>query len=379
MNKRTILLNPGPVTLTDRVRAALAAGDWCHREPEFAALTASLNGRLAGVYPALARDYRSVLLAGSGTAAVEAMLVSFAPVDHRTLVLANGVYGERMGRMLAAHRRPFELLNNGWTAPLDLPAVEARLAGNPDISHVAVVQHETTTGRLNDLAALGRLCKARQVTLLLDAVSSFGAEELAGEDWNVGALAGAANKCLHGVPGLAFVLAPVRAWEPLSAAGSDATDSVYLHLGRYYQDQHGGGYSPFTLPVQLAFALDAALDEFAEAGGWKARGRAYRERASRVRKTLAAAGVPALLPPAECSAALCAYRLPDGLTYAALHDALKAEGFIIYAGQGALAREIFRIAHMGDIRPADLDRLCALLPGILAGQQGSAGQSGRTR
>ncbi len=364
MSRRLVLLNPGPVTLTDRVRSALTAGDWCHREPEFAALTTGINRRLAAVYPDHARDYRAVLLAGSGTAAVEAMLVTFAPPAARTLVLANGVYGERIARMLAAHGRPAEVLRQAWTAPLDLPAIEARLAADPAISHVAAVHHETTTGRLNDLAALGRLCKSRGVTLLLDAVSSFGGEELAGEDWNLGALAGTANKCLHGVAGLAFVLAPVPAWERVAGP---AVDSVYLHLGPYYQGQHGDGFAPFTLPVQLALALDAALDELADGGGWQARRQVYRERAARIHATLLAGGVAPLLPDGTSSAVLRAYRLPAGLTYEALHDRLKADGFIIYAGQGDLAREIFRISPMGDIRPADLDRLCGLLADSLRG------------
>lgn len=372
MTDRTILLNPGPVTLTDRVRAALAAGDWCHREPEFAALTQLLNARLAAVYPALAPDYRAVLIGGSGTAAVEAMLLSFAPATGGTLVVANGVYGERMAAMLAAHGRPCRVVRHDWTAPIDLPRLEAALAAESGISHVAVVQHETTTGRLNDLDALGRWCKARGLTLLLDAVSSFGAEAMSGADWNLGALAATANKCLHGVPGLSFVLAPVAAWDQLVAPGNAPAGGVYLHLARYYATQHGDGYSPFTLPVQVAFALDAALAEFAAAGGWQARRQLYRERAARIRQTLTTVGVIPLLPTAECSAVLCSYRLPPGWTYAALHAALKARGFVVYAGQGDLGREIFRIAHMGDIRPADLDRLCDVLAVTLAGRPADA-------
>lgn len=363
---RTILLNPGPVTLTDRVRSALVAGDFCHREAEFAELTRRINARLATVYTTLARDYRAAILGGSGTAAVEAMLVTFAPADSTTLVLTNGVYGERMARMLKAHRKPCRIVTHPWMAGLDLAAVEEQLAADSSVTHVAVVQHETTTGRLNDLAGLGRLCKARNLGLLLDAVSSFGAEAIEGADWNLRAVAGTANKCLHGAPGLSFVLAPTSDWQQVATAGDAAAGSVYLHLGRYYQTQHHDGFSPFTLPVQVAFALDAALDEFAGDGGWQARRAIYLERARRIHQTLVAAGVNTLLLPEDCSPVLWSYRLPPGRSYAELHDALKSEGFIIYAGQGDLGGEIFRIAHMGDIRPADMDRFCAALPRILA-------------
>ncbi len=359
---RQVLLNPGPVTLTDRVRAALARGDWCHREPEFAALLKDINQRLVRVHTGMDERYRAVTLAGSGTAAVEAMLASFAPDGSTTLVVANGVYGERMARMLELHGKPHRVATHAWTASVDVAAVASQLTAEPAITHLAVVHHETTTGRLNDLDALGRLCRERRVTLLLDAVSSFGAERLDADGWNLGALAGTANKCLHGVAGLSFVLARDDLWSgPAQQAGA-----LYLDLRGYYQTQHRDGYSPFTLPVQVAFALQVALAEHAEAGGSEARRQTYADRAARIAATLRDLCVETLLPAADYSSVLWSWRLPAGQTYALLHDALKAGGFVIYAGQGGLGAEIFRIAHMGDIHADDLDRLCAALRAHLA-------------
>ncbi len=354
---RQILLNPGPVTLSERVRNALVAGDWCHREPEFAALSKEINAELARVYPALEADYRAVSFTGSGTAAVEAMLANFAADDGLTLVLANGVYGERMAAILAAHGKPHEVVKRAWQAPLDLPALAQRLASGPRLTHVATVHHETTTGRLNELEAVGALCREHAVPLLLDAVSSFGAESIDAEAWHLAALAATANKCLHGVPGLSFVLARTSLWQdPPGRPGS-----VYLDLGRYYASQHGDGYSPFTQAVQAAFALREALAELADGGGWQARRATYLQRARRIHAQLSALGVRTLLDPADYSTVLWSYRLPDGDRYARIHDELKAEGFVIYAGQGELAHRIFRIAHMGDIGATDLERLCAAL------------------
>jgi 2-aminoethylphosphonate-pyruvate transaminase len=365
MAERAILLNPGPVTLTDRVRAALTAGDWCHREPEFAVLVKRINAALAQVHPALANDYESALLTGSGTAAVEAMLMGFAPAIRRTLVIANGVYGERMARMLAAHGRPHVVLSHAWTGAADIAALEQALAGDRSISHVAVVQHETTTGRLNDLEAIGRVCQAWGAQLLVDGVSSFGAEHIAGREWNLAAVAATANKCLHGVPGLSFVLARRDLWE----AGSAPASSVYLDIHAYHRAQSGEGFSPFTQAVQVAFALHEALAEHREEGGWLARRDLYRRRAARIEAELARLGVTTLLSPSEYSAVLWAWRLPAGMTYPQLHDALKQRGFVIYAGQAHLSPDVFRIAHMGDIRDEDLERLCTALAGILGGRR----------
>jgi len=360
--KRLVLLNPGPVTMTPRVRAALARGDWCHREPEFATLMQEINARLVAVHPALRTGFSAATLAASGTGAVEAMLGAFAPEDDETLVVANGVYGERMARMLKALGRPHVVLEHAWTEAVDLRRLEAALVANPRITHLAAVQLETTTGRWNDMDAIGALCRARGITLLLDAVSSFGALPVDATAWNLGALAATANKCLHGAPGLSFVIASDALWQ----RQPPASRSVYLDLRAHHAGQHGNGFSPFTLPVQVAFALHEALAEHAEQGGATARFALYQARAGRVAAALAAAGVTPLLDPASYSPVLASWRLPAGRSYTELHDALKALGFVIYAGQGGLGPEIFRIAHMGDIHAGELDALCAALTRLCA-------------
>jgi 2-aminoethylphosphonate-pyruvate transaminase len=343
-----ILLNPGPVTLSARVRRALAAGDdLCHREPEFYALTTDLLRRLEAVYDAA--GYRAVLLTGSGTCAVEAMLSTFALRSRPTLVLCNGVYGERMADMLERQGKPVRVLRGSWTSPIALTALDA------DVARVAVVHHETTTGRLNELDRLAELCRARGAGLLIDAVSSFGGEEIAFQRWKPLAVAGAANKCLHGVPGIAFVLA---AGEAL-AAPSEST-SLYLDLAAYAREQ-ARGVSPYTQAVQAAQALREALAEFEEEGGWRARQALYRARSEQVRRCLAECGVEPLIPVEASASMLTAFRLPPGASYARIHDALKERGFVIYAGQGEFAERIFRIATMGAITEADLGRLVAAL------------------
>lgn len=361
-----ILLNPGPVNLSDRVRSALTRGDWCHREPEFARLTQAINAALASVYEPLAGDYRSVVMTGSGTSAVEAMLATFAHDADKTLVVANGVYGERMARMLAAHEKPHVVVTSEWAEPMDLEKVRHILQNDHGIRFVAAVHHETTTGRLNDIAALGNICREFEVSLLVDAVSSFGAELIAADDWNIAAVAGTANKCLHGVPGLSFVLASNELW----AEQPTAVRSVYLDLRPYLQAQHEQGYSPFTQAVQLAFALSEALSELQDEGGWQQRQAVYRARAEKIYQALSAIGVESVIPPDEYSCVLRSYRLPPSVGYADAHDRMKSAGFVIYAGQGTFAATMFRIANMGAIGESDLERLCKTLTRVF-GRKGT--------
>jgi 2-aminoethylphosphonate-pyruvate transaminase len=241
----------------------------------------------------------------------------------------------------------------------DFDAIAARLDGAEPFTHLAVVHHETTTGRLNDLRRLGELAGTRGVQLLVDGVSSFGAEAMNFDHLNLTAVAAAANKCLHGAPGASFVI--VRR----SALAQAVARTYYLDLGRLarYQDQRG---TPFTPSVHAYYALVEALREFAEEGGLSARHRRYAALAEQVRAGLAALGIDCVIPPGQSSVVLRSYKLPPGIAYAALHDALKAGGFVIYAGQGDLSKTLFRISTMGNIGSADIERLLSCFARFLA-------------
>jgi 2-aminoethylphosphonate-pyruvate transaminase len=349
-----LLLNPGPVSLTQRVRRSLLQPDLCHREREFFDLQDEARERLLAVYgldPAL---WTAVLITGSGTAAVESMVTALVPTAGRLLVVENGVYGERIAQICAQYQIAHDRIVGDWMQAPDPGAIAARLDGSDGnrFTHLAVVHHETTTGRLNDLKGLAEMCRARGMHLLVDGVSSFGAEALDFSDVSLAAVAATANKCLHGVPGASFVI--VRR----SALAQIASRTYYLDLGRLARSQDQRG-TPFTPAVHAYYGLVEALREFAEQGGRAARHRHYAALAEQVRAGLAALGIDSVIPPEQSSVVLRAYRLPAGHTYQALHDAMKAGGFVIYAGQGDLARTLFRISIMGSLMSADIERLLA--------------------
>lgn len=347
-----ILLNPGPVNLSARVRAALTLPDLCHRENEFGALQDEIRARLLAIY-GLERDtWAPVLVNGSGTAAVEAMVASLVPRSGRVLVVDNGVYGARLAEIAQSHSIAFLSIRLPWGEIIPAEMLAKSLDETPGITHVAVVQHETTTGRLNDIGALAAVCRERRVGLLVDAVSSFGAEALEFDGWGLTACAGSANKCLHGAPGLSFVL--VRR----EALAAGAGRGCYLNLSRHClaQDAHETAFTP---AVPAFYALREALREFHEEGGWRERHARYRRLADEVEGGLAALGIEPLLRSGARSVVLRAYRLPRGIDYPTLHGGLKERGFIIYAGQGALASEIFRVSTMGAITRFDLLRFVA--------------------
>lgn len=353
-----ILLNPGPVNLSERVRRALLQPDLCHREIEFTNLQDGIRDKLLQVYGLDPDMWAAVLLTGSGTSALEAMVSSMVPETTRILILENGVYGERLRRIAGIHHISYQALNHPWTEPIDLAGLERILAD--DISHVAVVHHETTTGRLNDIDAISAICRGRNIPLLLDGISSFGAEEIRFGDWNIAACAATANKCLHGIPGVSFV---ILKRDLLPSNTSQRT--LYLDLRTYLEQQDSGG-TPFTQTVQGFYAFDEALNEHREAGGWQTRRNEYRERMALLSTGLLSLGVKPLLPVGSSSCVLNAFLVPVGMDYRTLHDRLKEKGFVIYAGQGDFARHIFRISLMGAVTRSDIEHLLAACASILS-------------
>ena len=352
-----LLLNPGPVNVSDRVSRSLLLGDMCHREPEFGALQDTIRSQLR---QAFAPSYAPVLLTGSGTCALEAAVSSIVGPDQTLLVLENGVYGDRIANIAAAHGITHERLTAPWTSAQDPAAVERALNANPDIGVVACVHHETTTGLLNPIQALARVCRERGKTLVVDAISAIGGEQLDVEGWGVHAVVGTANKCIRGIAGLSFVLLEPKLMDLIAA---HPPRTLYLHLPTYFAKQEASSV-PFTPAVQVAYALREALAELLEEGV-SARVATLAATAEHLRAGFASLGLKLLLDKHH-SNTITTLPLPEGWTYTALHDALRARGFVIYAGQGELSGSAFRVSNMGVMARSDYDRFLTALRGTLA-------------
>lgn len=348
-----VLLNPGPANTTPAVRQALVMPDLCHREPECFEMMRRCREMLVTLAGGDAR-WSAVLFAGSGTAAVEATICSVVPADRTLLVVDNGVYGDRMVRMARAHRIPARVLTYDFVTPVDPADVEHALAADPTISHVAVVHHETTTGLLNPVEAVARVAARHDRRAIVDAMSSLFGEPLDLAAEGLDFVVASANKCLQGVPGVAFVLGRRGALEAL--AGREPR-SVYLDLHGHFKSQESDN-TPFTPAVQVLHAMEQALREL-ETEGLPHRIARYAENARVLREGMAKLGLEALVPPGGRGNILTTFKLPAGVTYQTLHDAMKRRGYIIYAGQGAIATLGFRVANMGTLAPADMQDVVA--------------------
>ena len=360
MTREWVLLNPGPANTSPRVRQALLMPDLCHREPEFFEVMRECRERLvraAGAAPA----FGAVLFTGSGTAAVEATLASAVPEGRALLVVNNGVYGDRMLRIARAHRIPAEALTYDFTTPASPADVARVLREHPEISHVAVVHHETTTGLLNPVEAVADVAATAGRRVIVDAMSSLFGEPLDVAREGVDYVTASANKCLQGIPGVSFVLARRTALEALKGG---PVRSVYLDLLNHWTTQEQDN-TPFTPAVQVLHAMREALLELDEEGA-AARIARYAENCRVLRGGMAALGFDILVPPGARSNILTTFRLRPGLTYDALHDAMKRRGYVIYAGQGEIRTYAFRVSNMGTLTPKDMQAVVTAFAECLA-------------
>jgi 2-aminoethylphosphonate-pyruvate transaminase len=343
-----VLLNPGPANTSPRVRQALLTPDLCHREPEFFEVMRDCRERLVRVAGA-GGTFGAVLFTGSGTAAVEATLASAVPDGRALLVVDNGVYGDRMLRIARAHRIPTEALAYDVTTPVPPGDVARTLREHPEISHVALVHHETTTGLLNPVEAVAEVAAAAGRRVIVDAMSSLFGEPLQVAHEGIDFVTASANKCLQGIPGISFVLARRAALEALRG---QSPRSVYLDLASHWTAQEADN-TPFTPAVQVLHAMREALLELEEEGV-AARIARYAENCRVLRQGMAALGFEIVVPEGARSRILTTFRLRPGLGYDALHDAMKRRGYVIYAGQGQIRTYAFRVSNMGTLTPKDM-------------------------
>jgi len=345
-----ILLNPGPVNVTERVRQALLRPDICHREPEFTELLQRIRRKLLQAFvPGAEAEYTAIILTCSGTGAVEAALLSSLPMGKRALIINNGVYGERMAGIVGLQRLGVSELKHDWTTQPDPERLRLALRQHQEVHAVAMVHHETTTGLINPVKEIAEVVDSQNRAFIVDAVSALGGEPLDIAGPHIYMVVGTAGKCIQGFPGVSFVLVRKGFMERMK---SYPKRSWYLHLPHYYETAEQGAI-PFTPAVQVCYAFEEALDELLEEGVAN-RIQRYRQLANLLRQGMSRMGIKPVLPSEVQSNTITSYYLPPGLSYQLLHDRLKDKGYVIYAGQGQLESKIFRVANMGAVTENDL-------------------------
>ncbi len=336
------LLTPGPLTTSATVKQAMLH-DVGSRDHGFIAVNRRMRERLVAIAGAEG-SHVCVPVQGSGTFAVEAMLGGFVPRGGKVLILVNGAYGHRMAKICAYYGRAFEIQETPEDVPADPRALDAALAADETITHVAAVHCETTSGILNPVEAIAEVTARRGRSLLIDAMSAFGAIPLDAREVRFDALVASSNKCLEGSPGMGFCIARRDA---LEATKGNAV-SLALDLYDQWAAMEKNGQWRFTPPTHCILAFDQALAEFEAEGGVAGRGGRYRDNCRILVEGMRGLGFRTLLPDNLQAPIIVTFHTPSDpkFEFEAFYDALRRKGYVIYPGKLTVA-ESFRIGCIG--------------------------------
>jgi len=360
--KDKALFTPGPLTTSRTVKQAMLR-DLGSRDGAFVAVVREVRRRLVELGGVDESAFTAVLMQGSGTFGLEAVVSSVLPPEGRLLVLINGAYGERILKMAQIHRisaTPLRCAEDAVHAP---EALDAALVAGPGITHVAVVHCETTTGIINPIAAYGDVIRRHGRSYIVDAMSSFGAYPIDLGKWGIDYLVSSSNKCIEGVPGFSFVLAHQAAL--LATRGWARTLS--LDLLAQWEGLEKDGQFRFTPPTHAILAFDQALRELEAEGGVPARALRYRRNYEITLAAMQEMGFQPYLTPEHRGYIITAFRYPDHprFDFREFYERLSDKGHVIYPGKISHA-DCFRIGHIGRLDPSDVYALMAAIQTTLA-------------
>ncbi len=281
-----LLLTPGPLSTSESVRQAMLQ-DWCTWDKDYNEGVVTVIREQLLKLAGLDGEYTTVLLQGSGTYAVEATLSCAVRPQDKLLIVANGAYGKRMGDIARRHGLNHVLVSLKETAPVTPEAVRRALEEHPDISHLAMVHCETTTGILNPVEAVARAIRGRGLTFIVDAMSSFGGIPIDIRKLGIDFLVSSANKCIQGVPGFGFVIARRSSLSRCEGVSRSLSLDLY---DQWAEMEKGRGKWRFTSPTHVVRAFFQAVKELEDEGGVEARHDRYRENHAELVEGCAGAG-----------------------------------------------------------------------------------------
>lgn len=349
-----LLLTPGPLTTSSSVREAMMR-DWCTWDRDYNELVQSIRKTLVQLASSRPEAYTSVLVQGSGTFCVEAVIGSVIPAQGKLLVLTNGAYGDRIVRMAQVHGIDTAVIDFGEVSPAAAEPLESMLKEDKAITHVAVVHSETTTGMLNPIAEIGKVAKKFGKTFIVDAMSSFGGIPMDMTELQIDYLVSSANKCIQGVPGFGFVIAKTTELE--KCKGRARTLSLDLYDQWLTMETQNGKWR-YTSPTHVVRAFYQALVELETEGGIAKRYERYTRNQQILAEGMKRLGFRILLPKESQSPFITSFCYPDSdaFSFQGFYERLKKAGFVIYPGKISRA-DTFRIGNIGEVYPQDMERL----------------------
>ena len=356
------LFTPGPLTTSQTVKQAMLR-DLGSRDDEFIRLVREIRSELLSIAGVSQADgYECVLMQGSGTFGIEAVLTCAIPRDGKWLLAINGAYGKRMQKILEVHGIPCEVLNYDEHTYLSADDVETALVNDPSIDAVAVVHCETTTGIMNPIEEIGKVVKGHGKTYFVDSMSAFGGVDFDFASCEIDYLVSSANKCIEGVPGFSFCIARRSALD--ATKGWSRTLSLDLYEQWVGLDRNG--QFRFTPATHTMLAFRQAIEELRVEGGVAGRQKRYLANCETLLHGMRSLGFEEYLPSEKQGHIITSFLYPkhDRFQFESFYGKLNDRGYVIYPGKVSDA-DCFRIGNIGRIFEADVLGLLAAIDSVL--------------
>ena len=365
MLRKTRLFTPGPTPLLPAAQVAMASAGMHHRTAEFRNL---FTRTLSGLKEFIGTNNDVLLLASSGTGAMEASVSNLTSPGDPVLVLTAGKFGERWRDLTQAYGCQVEVLSAPYGQTFSAPQLREKITSG--LQAVYVQATESSTGVRHNVEGIAKLVRtnAPQALLVVDAITGLGTTRLDVDGWGIDVIIGGSQKALMIPPGLAYLAVSERAWQRMESTRSPR---YYFDLRRE-RKAAAKGESAYTPATALIAALAAALDYLRQGGDGDVA--AGRERliagaelcAEMTRSAVGAMGLR-LFAPSSPASALTAVLPPAGLDSGKIVAGLREQfGAVVANGQGEMKGKLFRIAHIGYYDYLDTIGVIGALEHVLA-------------
>ncbi|MEO2024920.1 MAG: 2-aminoethylphosphonate--pyruvate transaminase [Fuerstiella sp.] len=357
-----LLFTPGPLTTSAAVKEAMLR-DVGSRDAEFVDLVREIRQELLGVAGVSQADgYEAILIQGSGTFGIESVISSVIPRDGKLLIVINGAYGKRIRDMAERHGIASVVIEVKENTPPDPQQVRRSLTDDSEITHVAMVHCETSSGILNPVHEIGAVVKELQRTFIVDAMSSFGGIPLNVAESGIDFLVSSANKCIEGVPGFSLVIAD----RAKLLASDGAARTVSLDLLAQWKGLEDSGQFRFTPPTQVLLAFHQALRELDDEGGVAGRAKRYAANHAALLCGMRRMGFREYVPAELQSHIITSFLFPEdpNFEFKKFYQRLSDKGMVIYPGK-LTEVDCFRIGNIGRIFESDIELLLTTIESTL--------------
>ena len=352
-----ILFTPGPLTTSQSVKQAMLQ-DLGSRDFVFIQCVKEIRQKLVEFGQGSLEDFTAIILQGSGTFGLEAVVSSTIPPDGKLLVIINGAYGRRIAKIASVLKIETVIVESDEDMKPDLKKIASVLKEDSKITHVVVVHCETTSGLMNPIEDIGTLVRAAGAKYFVDAMSSFGAVPIDLDACNIDYLVSSANKCIEGVPGFSFIIAKISSL--LETEGY--ARSLSLDLFDQYQGLEKNGQFRFTPPTHSLIAFRQALTELELEGGVEGRAARYRANYERLLTGMRKMGFKEFLNPEDQGYIITSFHYPKdpNFNFEEFYTRLNRLNYVIYPGKVGNA-DCFRIGNIGRIFESDVRDLLAAI------------------